>query len=145
MCDLPREAQGGLVEGCRVFFGRSKPSTSRLSGYGLELFHNTIPSKIPNMMPSETTEGTNPVTRPASHWVEVAILHCRHICLCFSCAQITSSTWCGSLRGVRLQAQETPTPLKPRSMPCLFSVLEVKTNRAQCWTWGNEVPYNCII
>lgn len=24
---------------------------------------------------------------------EVAILHCRHICLCLSCAQITSSTW----------------------------------------------------
>ncbi|CAJ1452571.1 unnamed protein product [Effrenium voratum] len=24
---------------------------------------------------------------------EVAILHCRHVCLCFSCAQITSSTW----------------------------------------------------
>mmetsp|Transcript_30666 Transcript_30666/g.57381 ORF Transcript_30666/g.57381 Transcript_30666/m.57381 type:complete len:171 (-) Transcript_30666:115-627(-) len=24
---------------------------------------------------------------------EVAILHCRHVCLCFACAQITSSTW----------------------------------------------------
>lgn len=24
---------------------------------------------------------------------EVAILHCRHVCLCRSCAQITSSTW----------------------------------------------------
>mmetsp|Transcript_93375 Transcript_93375/g.166072 ORF Transcript_93375/g.166072 Transcript_93375/m.166072 type:complete len:304 (+) Transcript_93375:47-958(+) len=24
---------------------------------------------------------------------EVAILHCRHVCLCLSCAQITSSTW----------------------------------------------------
>jgi len=24
---------------------------------------------------------------------EVAILHCRHVCLCSSCAQITSSTW----------------------------------------------------
>mmetsp|Transcript_9853 Transcript_9853/g.17912 ORF Transcript_9853/g.17912 Transcript_9853/m.17912 type:complete len:128 (+) Transcript_9853:478-861(+) len=24
---------------------------------------------------------------------EVAILHCRHVCLCLTCAQITSSTW----------------------------------------------------
>eukprot|EP00931_Biecheleriopsis_adriatica_P011993 TRINITY_DN113097_c0_g1_i1.p1 TRINITY_DN113097_c0_g1~~TRINITY_DN113097_c0_g1_i1.p1 ORF type:complete len:299 (-),score=56.40 TRINITY_DN113097_c0_g1_i1:33-929(-) len=24
---------------------------------------------------------------------EVAILHCRHVCLCVSCAQVTSSTW----------------------------------------------------
>ncbi|CAE7029241.1 LUL4 [Symbiodinium sp. CCMP2592] len=32
---------------------------------------------------------------------EVAILHCRHVCLCSSCAQITSSTWRGPLHQLR--------------------------------------------
>merc|ERR1712203_913433 len=57
---------------------------------GLDSLYGTMP----NPLQAERTdlEGGDCViclSKPR----DVAILHCRHVCLCATCAQITSSTW----------------------------------------------------
>merc|ERR1711982_207640 len=57
----------------------------------------TAPCLIPKLGSSdslgnaETEGGDCVICLPKPR--EVVILHCRHVCLCKSCAKITSSTW----------------------------------------------------
>merc|ERR1712129_491999 len=60
--------------------------------HDLQVLYGTLPN--PNGRPTTAgdAEGGDCViclSKPR----DVAILHCRHVCLCSSCAKITSSTW----------------------------------------------------
>ncbi|CAK8988890.1 unnamed protein product [Durusdinium trenchii] len=58
----------------------------------LDALYGTLPNPRSSKAAEKADEGGDCVIC-LSNPREVAILHCRHVCLCTSCAKVTSSTW----------------------------------------------------
>lgn len=83
----------------------------------LDALYGTLPNPKTSPEPDKAIDDGGDCVICLSNPREVAIMHCRHVCLCKSCAQISSSTWsfqCPVCRGrvaamVGLAKTETET------------------------------------